>query len=237
MIYALGATPVRLCNGSYHYDNRGADFMPAKSCSLVKATLGMLHDKPSIPRLGALDMVVNPTTCDQKTKAGAMIREMGYRVYDMELPRSKDSDSARLYWRESVQNLTLELAQSLGRKLTRRELKQAMARTARARNAFRELHRICKQPPVTILGKDVFLVTNAYFFDDLDRWCGAVETLNQELQERQEHGFKAAQAKAPRILFTGSPPIFPKLKRLKDEKEEHADGCQRPASCSTEATM
>jgi benzoyl-CoA reductase/2-hydroxyglutaryl-CoA dehydratase subunit BcrC/BadD/HgdB len=212
LIYALGATPVRLCNGSYHYDNCGADFMPAKSCSLVKATLGMLQDHSSIPRVGSLDMVINPTTCDQKTKAGAMIREMGYSVYDMELPRSKDSDSARLYWRESVQNFTLELSQSLGRKLTRRDLKQAMARTTRARNAFRELHRLRKQPPVTILGKDVFLVTNAYFFDDLDRWCDAVEILNQELQERREQGFKAAQAKAPRILFTGSPPIFPNLK-------------------------
>ncbi len=41
LIYAVGATPVRLCNGSYHYDQVGADFMPAKSCSLVKATLGM----------------------------------------------------------------------------------------------------------------------------------------------------------------------------------------------------
>ena len=32
LIYAMGATPVRLCNGSYHYDQIGADFMPAKSC-------------------------------------------------------------------------------------------------------------------------------------------------------------------------------------------------------------
>ncbi|MET0028830.1 MAG: double-cubane-cluster-containing anaerobic reductase [Candidatus Thiodiazotropha sp.] len=213
LIYALGATPVRLCNGSYHYDNRGADFMPAKSCSLVKATLGMLNDHPSqVPRMGSLELVVNPTTCDQKTKAGSMIRDMGYPVYDMELPRAKDSDNARLYWRESVQNLTQELTQALGRKLSRGELKRAMSRTARARHAFRELHRIRRQTPVSILGKDVFLVTNAYFFDDLDRWCDAVELLNEELQERLDSGFKAAQAKAPRILFTGSPPIFPNLK-------------------------
>jgi benzoyl-CoA reductase/2-hydroxyglutaryl-CoA dehydratase subunit BcrC/BadD/HgdB len=39
-----------------------------------------------------------------------------------------------------------------------------------------------------------------------------VEKLNAELQRRREEGFRAAQRKAPRILFTGSPPIFPNLK-------------------------
>jgi benzoyl-CoA reductase/2-hydroxyglutaryl-CoA dehydratase subunit BcrC/BadD/HgdB len=212
LIYALGATPVRLCNGSYFHDNQGADFMPAKSCSLVKATLGMLQSESPIPRTGSLDLVVNPTTCDQKTKAGSMIAAMGHTVYDMELPRSKESDSARLYWRESVQNLANRLSKTTGHKLTRRKLKQAMARTARARNAFRTLHRLRKSQPACFLGKDAFLVTNAYFFDDLDHWCEAVEALNRELEGRHADGFQAVQKKAPRILFTGSPPIFPNLK-------------------------
>jgi benzoyl-CoA reductase/2-hydroxyglutaryl-CoA dehydratase subunit BcrC/BadD/HgdB len=50
--------------------------MPAKSCSLVKATLGMLNSENPVPRVGKLDMVVNPTTCDQKKKANAMIEGM-----------------------------------------------------------------------------------------------------------------------------------------------------------------
>lgn len=212
LIYAVGATPVRLCNGAYHYDQIGGDFMPAKSCSLVKATLGMLSSEVSVPRVGRLDLVVNPTTCDQKTKAGAMIATMGHRVYDMELPRSKDSESARLYWRESVQNLANRLTETTGRKLTRAKLKQAMARTARARDAFRTLHQLRRSRPACFLGKDAFLVTNAYFFDDLDRWCEAVEALNRELAARRTTGFQAVQRKAPRILFTGSPPIFPNLK-------------------------
>ncbi|MEJ2590544.1 MAG: double-cubane-cluster-containing anaerobic reductase [Candidatus Thiodiazotropha sp.] len=212
LIYALGATPVRLCNGSYFYDNQGADFMPAKSCSLVKATLGMLYSEAPIPRTGPLDLVVNPTTCDQKTKAGALIAAHGHPVYDMELPRSKDSDSARLYWRESVHALVQRLAEQTGHKLTRRGLKQAMARTARARNAFRALHRLRQSQPSCFLGKDAFLVTNAYFFDDIDRWCAALEALNEELAQRRDNGFQAVQKKAPRILFTGSPPVFPNLK-------------------------
>lgn len=212
LIYAFGATPVRLCNGSYHYEQIGADFMPAKSCPLVKATLGSLHAKAAIPNTAALDLIVNPTTCDQKTKASAMMEAMGYQVHDLELPPAKESEEARLYWQRAVRRLALRLRELTGRKLTRKNLGQAMARTARAQTAFRTLHQLRKTAPALFLGKDAFLVTNAYFFDDLDRWTNAVEMLNTELLQRQQAGFQAAQKRAPRILFTGSPPIFPNLK-------------------------
>lgn len=212
LIYAMGATPVRLCNGSYHYDQIGADFMPAKSCSLVKATLGMLGSENAIPRTGKLDLVVNPTTCDQKKKASAMIEGMGYNVYDLELPPAKESEESRLYWQRSVRQFALRLGRLTGKKLTRKNLKAAMARTARAQAAFRTLHNYRKSSPALFLGKDAFLVTNAFFFDDIERWTAAVEKLNAELAMRQAEGFQAAQRKAPRILFTGSPPIFPNLK-------------------------
>ncbi len=212
LIHAMGATPVRLCNGSHHYDQLGGDFMPAKSCSLVKATLGMLNSPNPVPRVGKLDLVVNPTTCDQKKKASAMIEGMGYPVYDLELPPSKESEESRLYWQRSVRQFALRLHQLTGNKLTRKKLKAAMAKTARAQSAFRALHNLRKSSPALFLGKDAFLVTNAYFFDDIDRWTEAVELLISELQQRQIDGFQAAQRKAPRILFTGSPPIFPNLK-------------------------
>jgi len=212
LIYAMGATPVRLCNGSYHYDQIGGDFMPAKSCSLVKATLGMLSSENAVPRVGKLDLVVNPTTCDQKKKASAMIEGMGYKVYDLELPPAKESEESRLYWQRSVRQFAARLRELTGNKLTRKNLKGAMARTARAQTAFRTLHNFRKSSPAVFLGKDAFLVTNAFFFDDIERWTEAVEQLNAELAQRQQAGFQAAQRKAPRILFTGSPPIFPNLK-------------------------
>lgn len=212
LIYAFGATPVRLCNGSYHYDQIGADFMPAKSCPLVKATLGSLHAKAAVPNTAALDLIVNPTSCDQKTKASRMMEGMGYQVHDLEMPPAKESEEARLYWQRSIRRLAVRLRELTGRKLTRNNLKKAMARTSRAQTAFRALHQLRKTTPALFLGKDAFLVTNAYFFDDLDRWTEAVEKLTAELVQRQAQGFQAAQKRAPRILFTGSPPIFPNLK-------------------------
>lgn len=212
LIYAFGATPVRLCNGSYHYDQRGADFMPAKSCSLVKATLGRLNSETTIPNAGRPDLIVNPTTCDQKKKSSSMMEGMGYSVFDLELPSVKESEASRIYWQRSVRQFAVRLRELTGCKLTRKNLKEAMAKTSRAQAAFRKLHNFRLKSPSLILGKDAFLVTNAYFFDDITRWTAAVEKLNEELAQREQAGFKAVQSKAPRVLFTGSPPIFPNLK-------------------------
>ena len=212
LIYAVGAQPVRLCNGAYHFDQLGADFMPAKSCPLVKATLGRLQSPKPIPDVGKLDLIVNPTTCDQKKKAGDMMAGMGYAVHDLEFPSVKESEASREYWRRAVKNLATHLQQATGKKLTRAGIKAAMARTQRAQSAFRELHQLRRTAPALLMGKDAFLVTNAYFFDDIDAWTTAVEALNTELRQRQAEGINAAQRKAPRILFTGSPPIFPNLK-------------------------
>lgn len=212
LIYAAGATPIRLCNGSYQYDQSGGDFMPAKSCALVKATLGRLQARQQIPDVGKLDLIVNVASCDQKTKASDMMREFGHTVHDLPLPPDKESEPAREYWRRTVRNLAVELQKTTGKRLTRKGIKAAMAKSLRAQAAFRQLHAYRKSAPALMLGKDVFLVTNAYFFDDIDRWTDAVEALNAELEQRLQSGFQAAQSKAPRILFTGSPPIFPSLK-------------------------
>lgn len=212
LIYAFGATPMRLCNGSYHYDQKGADFMPAKSCSLVKATLGMLNSATVIPKIGKPDLIVNPTTCDQKKKSSSMMSDMGYKVYDLEFPNVKESEASRIYWQRSVRQFSAQLRTLTGNKLTKKNLKAAMSKTGRAQAAYRKLHHFRRKSPSLILGKDAMLVTNAYFFDDIGRWTDAVEKLNEELALRDQSGFKAVQSRAPRVLFTGSPPIFPNLK-------------------------
>nr|MBF0221126.1 2-hydroxyacyl-CoA dehydratase [Desulfobulbaceae bacterium] len=211
LIIAAGARPIRLCSGAYAYDQVGADFMPTKSCPLIKATAGMLHVNQSIWG-DALKTVVIPTTCDQKKKSAELLASLGYRVYPLEMPSSKESDASRFYWQESVKQFTLDLQQITGTKITTKKIKEAIAKTSHAASLFRRLYELRKAAPALILGKDIFLVTNAYFFDDLERWQKATSTLISELEVRQKNGFRAATKQAPRILFTGSPPIFPNLK-------------------------
>ena len=94
LIYAAGATPMRMCSGAYAHDQVGAEFLPAKSCPVVKATTGMLHVNQDVWGKSVASVVV-PTTCDQKKKCGEMLPEMGYPAYTLEMPSSKESDADR----------------------------------------------------------------------------------------------------------------------------------------------
>lgn len=211
IIYALDAVPLRLCNGHHTDEQNGGEFMPAKSCSLVKATLGMLQQK-SFPFRERIDLIVHPTTCDQKTKSISTVEEMGYDVYHMEFPRVKVSEESREYWRRSVRKFTKDLSKELGQKLTRKRLKEAIVKVGKAQIAYHRLNELRKLKSVPILGKDIFLITNAFFFDDIERWTEMTIKVCEKVEQRAKDGFNAAGKRSPRILYTGSPPVFPNLK-------------------------
>ena len=69
-----------------------------------------------------------------------------------------------------------------------------------------------RSTPPLIFGKDILLVTNAYYLDDINQWCAATERLLMELEKRKAAAVHVGQRQAPRLLLTGSPPIFPNLK-------------------------
>ncbi len=209
IIHALDASPVRLCNGFFTDDEVGSDMLPSKSCPLVKATVGAFAvdnfaDKP--------DIIISPTTCDQKAKSGAIIEEMGYKVYDMEFPRTKESEESREYWRRSVRKFTKDLSVELNRKISRKKLKASIQKVGYAQHLYHKLNRLRTHKAVPLLGKDMFLVTNAFFFDRIDNWIGAVEELLKECEVRVAEGVDAGGKRSPRVIYTGSPPIFPNLK-------------------------
>ncbi len=209
IIHALDAVPLRLCNGFYSDDEIGGDLLPSKSCPLVKATVGQFYsgnfsDKP--------DMVISPTTCDQKAKSGAIIEDMGYSLYDMEFPRTKESEESREYWRRSVRKFSKELSLDLNKKLTRTKLKESIKKVGHAQHLYHQITSLRQNQNVPILGVDMFLVTNAFFFDKLENWTKGATALLSELKQRVENDFNAAKKNSPRVVYTGSPPIFPNLK-------------------------
>jgi benzoyl-CoA reductase/2-hydroxyglutaryl-CoA dehydratase subunit BcrC/BadD/HgdB len=211
LIVAAGAVPVRLCSGAYAFDQVGGEFMPAKSCPLVRATMGMMQVNNDT-LTDTLATVVIPTTCDQKRSSAEMLKNMNYPVTILEMPATKESDEARTYWQESVKQFALSIQKTCGRKITSKGLKTAVISKLEAGKLFWKLQQLRSESQPVILGKDIWLVANSYFFDDPDQWCKAVRKLIAELESRKSENFSAINLKAPRLLFTGSPPIFPNLK-------------------------
>ena len=209
IIYALDGVPVRLCNGFYTDDEIGSDLLPQKACPLVKATVGHFasgnfSDKPHF--------IYSPTTCDQKTKAGATIEGFGYEVIDVDFPRLKESEISREYFRRSVKNFSVDLSKRMGKKLTKKRLKNSIAKVGYAQSLYHQLCEYRKKDEVVIRGVDMFLLTNAFFFDKIDSWIDATTKVLAECKERYTQGVSVAAKVSPRIVYTGSPPIFPNYK-------------------------
>ncbi|MDD3591058.1 MAG: 2-hydroxyacyl-CoA dehydratase family protein [Sulfurovum sp.] len=209
IIYALDAVPIRLCNGFYTDDEIGSDLLPQKACPLVKATVGHFasgnfSDKPHF--------VYSPTTCDQKTKAGATIEGFGYEVIDVDFPRVKESEISREYFRRSIREFTLDLEKKTGKRLTKKKLRETISKIGYAQGLYHKLCAYRKEKDVPISGNDMFLVTNAFFFDRIDSWIHAVEELLEECEKRKENHVSINARVSPRIVYTGSPPIFPNYK-------------------------
>jgi len=211
LIMAAGGVPVRLCSGAYAFDQVGGDFMPAKSCPMVRATMGMMQVSNDTLK-EALATVVIPTTCDQKRLSAEMLKSMGYNVTLLEMPASKESDDARMYWQESVKRFALTVQKICGRKITPQRLDAAISSKLEAGRLFRKLQELRSSSPPVVFGKDMWLVTNSYFFAEPDEWCRAVNDLIAELENRKSEWSSPLKQTAPRLLFTGSPPIFPNLK-------------------------
>ncbi len=211
LIYAAGAVPMRLCCGASSCDQAGAEFMPAKSCPVVKATMGLLSANRTCLQK-KIRAVVIPSTCDQKKKSSEMLKSMGYEVLLLEMPSSVHSEHGRHYWHESVARLTRSLEKVSGTRITVSRLLQAIAKVGAASKEFRTLDKLRKQTLPATYGSDVLLVNNTYFIDRIEDWTKAVKALNDELYTRSQRAMGVGLRMAPRILLTGSPPIFPNLK-------------------------
>ena len=138
LIVAAGAVPVRLCSGAYAFDQAGGDFMPAKSCPLVRATMGMMQVNNDTMKDDLLTIVI-PTTCDQKRSSVEMLRNMDYPVTVLEMPASKESDEARTYWQESVKQFALSIQKICGKKITAKSLNAAVRSKLEAGEAFQKV--------------------------------------------------------------------------------------------------
>jgi len=209
IIYALDGVPIRLCNGFYTDDEIGSEFLPQKACPLVKASVGHLASKNLIDKP---DMIYSPTTCDQKTKAGTLIKSFGYDVVDVDFPRTKESEISREFFRRSIREFSADLSLKMGKKLSRKKLKASISKIGYAQSLYHRLSDFRKNRAVPILGNDMFLVTNAFFFDKIDNWIDACEKLVDELEQRVKDYIHAGGKISPRIVYTGSPPIFPNYK-------------------------
>ena len=217
LILAAGAIPVRIDSGFYTPSKIGDRIVPVEVCPVVRSMIGLAM-ADLYPYLEMCDAIISPNTCDGKTKVCEILTD-AFPVWEMSVPRIKDTPQAKNYWLEQVKEVKEKIEKLTGRSITGKGMRAAIQTTLRATEASRRLQGIRKGPPV-ISGRDAMLVDQMSYFDDIPRWTEKTNLLCDELERNVAGKSYVAPQDTPRILLTGSPMIWPDCWKIPNLIEE-----------------
>lgn len=208
IISACGAQPIRLCGGNYTAQLAGDENAPRDSCPVVKAVVGSF-DMKLLPIYEQCELAIVPTSCDGKKKMAEVLANYTPTL-PLHIPAVKDE--------ESFEDLTPifyglipEIEKITGEKLTAKKLKQAIEINQAINEEAYKLVSFKKMKPSVVYGSHVLSVMNTYQYSTREEFLNQLIRLNKELEEKVKRK-EFISEKAPRILMTGSPIIFPNLK-------------------------
>lgn len=215
LVYAAGATPMRLCGGCFESAQLGEDLAPRDGCPVVKSSLGFAL-QGEFAAFNRCEALVMPTTCDGKRKLGEELSRLK-QVWMLEVPHIKDAEYGRRLWEEQVYALKRNLERLVagrggGGKINAAGLANAMNAVAGAQFQARRLLALRRRPTPAIGGLSAMLVMNAYAYDHAASWARALAELNDELEKGSADQAFARPGNAPRLMLAGSPVVFPSFK-------------------------
>ena len=206
LILAAGAVPVRIGSGWYDAAKLGDRIMPVEVCPVIRSTAGAKMVSLS-PYLELSDAIINPLTCDGKTKLSEILSDY-VPMWSMCPPRIKDAPQSLELWVKEMQVAKGKIEKLTGTKINRKRLKSSIQVMQKATKAFRRLQELRKGSPV-IMGRDAMLVTQSSTWDDIGRWTEKTEELCDELEERVKQKEWACSPETPRVMVTGTPMLWP----------------------------
>jgi benzoyl-CoA reductase/2-hydroxyglutaryl-CoA dehydratase subunit BcrC/BadD/HgdB len=159
------------------------------------------------PFLESSDAIISVLTCDGMTKLGEILTDF-QEVWQMTIPRVKDSDQSLKLWIEEIKDVKQKIEKLTGNKITRKKLRKAIELTQKATKAFRRLQDLRKGNPV-IMGRDAMLAIQSYMWDDIERWTINTDKLCDELEARAKNKTWAVLPDTPRVMITGTPMFWP----------------------------
>lgn len=210
IIYAAGAIPIQLSCGFCEAVQPANDLLAdAGLCPLMRSTLGTKMTGSS-DYFEACDMIVNPTPCDAKLKMGEILQDYA-PVVTMNVPRMKNSYSARKQWVQEVWNVKEKMEQLVNRKIPLNALRESIEAYQEAQAVWRKFWKIREEGNV-IWGRQSLLLSWLTYIDDIRRWTLNMKKLNLELEKRVKEKNFVCGDDTPRVMLAGSPIIWPNWK-------------------------
>ena len=213
IVLACGATPVRLCAGSYHLDPVAEASLGRDACPVVKSTVSWLQRAQPDARP---DLIIAPASCDWKAKLTTAL-DGSLPVLELNVPHRRD---VQAFTRE-LSDLTARLGELTDSTATRRTLTQARQAIAETEDELRALHQLRRGHPPALQGSQAMLMAQTLGLVPPRTWAAAAREAVEAAKARQpsppaplpqgEGGQRQTSAGA-RLLLSGSPVLWPNFK-------------------------
>lgn len=210
LIIAANAISIGLCSGAEVGNEEAERFVPRSTCSLIKSAFGFKLHK-LCPFTEVTDMIVGENTCDGKKKAFEQFAKIHEGFYLMDLPQVKSAAGKALLKAEYIR-FAEKLEEITGNKITAESLARGINIVNTKREAMNRLASLRAAIPTPISGLDALLANQIYFFDDPERFTGAVNAICDELEQRIKDGVGVTTKETPRVIVSGCPMAVPNWK-------------------------
>ena len=210
LVLAVNGVMVGLCAGADFAMDEVDRILPRNTCALIKSTFGFKLGQVC-PYLEACDLVVGENTCDGKKKSWEIMRDLVSDFYVMDMPQMKTPEGKKLLKSEYLK-FREKLEAISGKSITPQSLKSAIATVNKKRQAVQRLARLRAADPVPVSGLDSLLINQVFFYDNPERFTGAVNKICDEIETRISEGSGVAAKGTPRLLISGCPMAVPNWK-------------------------
>ena len=197
LVWASGAIPVGINKGGDHDAVlKSIEYIPRFFDTFSRAQIGYWGLEDPLYRL--IDLLVVPCT-DKNIAIISDCWEMwaDTRLFKLGIPHNIDSEHSYPYFQNELRLLKNELEDLTGNSITDDKLRKEIDSSNRIRSLLRQISetRKSEQPPIS--GSDFARLNHASFSLDRELMIKKLESLNEELKEKQG-------TKGPRILLVGS---------------------------------
>ncbi|MDR2528658.1 MAG: 2-hydroxyacyl-CoA dehydratase family protein [Synergistaceae bacterium] len=202
LVSAAGFHPLKVWSGSPAVSSLTVQGTPALMCPMLRAVLGAVGMKDETRE----SIWVLPTTCDWVVKFPELASREG-RVFSpkmhwLELPHLKDGEHGQKRWLNEVYELK-DFLESIGRRVDKKSLAQAIERYQRAWAALSRLSAMRKEGRLAAVW--FMLIAGSFFSDSPERWSEAAKKITGS------PALDPTEEKA-RVFLAGSPIFFPNFK-------------------------
>lgn len=204
IVDAAGASAVGLCGTSDEVIADAEQVLPANLCPLIKSTYGFAYSQ-KCPFTYFSDLIIGETTCDGKKKMYELLGELK-PTHILHLPQSRDRDYEREGWYRECVLLKERLEELYGITITDDDLRAAVRRRNRLREAQLKMFELQAQQPPVMGGVELMSTMFAGTFNfDIENFTQQIEDTVAARQAAYDAGERPISPDAKRILITGCP--------------------------------